>query len=186
MKPINDLTLGELAAFICSHLKSRGIDVVLSGGGCVAIYSQGKYLSLDLDFIEYRYVPRKRLKQALSEVGFHEENRYFRHTETKYFLEFPAGPLSVGTEPVKEIHTLHFSTGDLTLISPTDCIKDRLAAYYYWHDRQALEQAVMVSRENEVDLEEIERWSGVEGKAAEFQEIKNLFKSSHPGPTDKP
>jgi hypothetical protein len=39
------MTMGELAAFVCSHLQRNGIDVVLSGGGCVAIYSGGRYVS---------------------------------------------------------------------------------------------------------------------------------------------
>ena len=31
----------------------------------------------------------------------------------------------------------------LKLLSPTDCVKDRLAAYYHWNDRQSLEQAIL-------------------------------------------
>jgi hypothetical protein len=32
MKSIKEMTQGELAAFIQSHLREKGIDVVLSGG----------------------------------------------------------------------------------------------------------------------------------------------------------
>ena len=39
MKPIKEMSRTELAAFIQSHLESNGIDVVLSGGSCVSIYS---------------------------------------------------------------------------------------------------------------------------------------------------
>jgi hypothetical protein len=45
VKEIRAMTMGELAAFVCSHLQRNGIDVVLSGGGCVAIYSGGRYVS---------------------------------------------------------------------------------------------------------------------------------------------
>jgi hypothetical protein len=90
-------------------------------------------------------------------------------------LEFPSGPLAVGREPVRETVLLHFSTGSLRIISPTDCVKDRLAAYYHWGDRQSLEQAVLVFKDNAVDLREVERWSEAEGKSVQFQIIKNRF-----------
>jgi hypothetical protein len=173
MKPIGQMTIGELAAFIYGYLKGHGTEVVLSGGACVSIYTQNKYLSLDLDFIESGATPRRKLKSLLGKIGFLEERRYFRHPETDFFLEFPSGPLAVGREPVKETVLRHFSTGELRIISPTDCVKDRLAAYYHWGDRQSLEQAIMVVRNNAVDLPEIERWSEAEGKLAPFQEIRN-------------
>jgi hypothetical protein len=172
MKPIGEMTVGELAAFIYGYLKEQGIEVVLSGGACVSIYTQYKYLSLDLDFIDSGGTPRRKLKSLLGKIGFLEERRYFKHPETDFFLEFPSGPLAVGREPVKETILLHFSTGDLRIISPTDCVKDRLAAYYHRGDRQSLEQAILVVRNNAVDLTEIERWSEAEGKLAQFEEIK--------------
>lgn len=36
------LSLGELAAFVADHLRSRGIDVVLVGGACICIYTDNK------------------------------------------------------------------------------------------------------------------------------------------------
>jgi hypothetical protein len=126
------MNIAELAAFVSTHLQRHGIDVVLSGGACVAIYSNDAYISLDLDFIEIHFTKRKELRTALAEIGFSEKNRYFCHPETDFFLEFPTGPLAVGSEPVREIHTIVLSTGTLKLISPTDCVKDRMAAYYFW------------------------------------------------------
>ena len=41
----------ELAGFIGAEFKRRRINVVLSGGSCVSIYSQEKYVSMDLDFV---------------------------------------------------------------------------------------------------------------------------------------
>jgi hypothetical protein len=172
VKPIKDMAIGELAAFICSFLKSKGINVVLSGGSCVSIYTENKYASLDLDFIEFGSFGKRKLKKVLLEIGFCQENRYFKSPETDIFLEFPSGPLSVGSEPIKEIITLNFPTGELRIISPTDCVKDRLASYYYWGDQQSLEQAVLVAKDNRVNMDEIERWSEVEGNLSVFSEIK--------------
>ena len=66
-------------------------------------------------------------------------------------------------------------TGSLRLLSPTDCVKDRLAHYYHWKDRQCLDQAVMVATASGVDLEEIERWSRHEGMDAEFRGIRDML-----------
>jgi hypothetical protein len=59
------------------------------------------------------------------------------------------------------------------VISPTDCVKDRLCAFYFWNDQQGLAQAILVTKSQNVDLDEIKRWSQVEGKAEEFK----IFKS---------
>jgi len=101
-----------------------------------------------------------------------KEARYFKHPDSQFFVEFPPGPLTVGGEPVKQIIELLFSTGILRIISPTDCVKDRLAAYFYWGDQQCLIQAALVSSENMIDLKEIERWAKAGGKFDEFNRIK--------------
>jgi hypothetical protein len=128
-----------------------------------------------LDFTERGFSKRKKLKEALEEIGFTEENRYFKHPETELIVEFPAGPLAVGSEPVQNITIMQFTTGSLSLISPTDCVKDRLAAFFYWQDQQTLEQAVLVARAQHINLNEIENWSRREGKLKEFQKIKKLL-----------
>jgi hypothetical protein len=80
--------------------------------------------------------------------------------------------LSVGSQKVQEIKTREYDTGTLKLLSPTDCVKDRLAAYYHWGDRQSLVQAVMVVQDHQVDLDEIARWSKGEGKEDEYRKIE--------------
>ena len=168
------MTRAEFGAFVQEHLRRRGIDVVLSGGACVMIYSQGKYVSMDLDMIHTSLLkPRRKLiRDAMGEIGFAEEGRYFKHPDTDMFVEFPEGPPSVGEEPVKDILERKESTGVLKIISPTDCVKDRLAGYYHWDDQQCLAQAVFVAQENQIDIEEIERWSKGEGKLDLFKQIR--------------
>ncbi len=159
------------SALVASHLKKHGIDVVLSGGTCVTLHSNGLYVSHDLDFVDNGFTPRRQLKRALAEIGFAEAGRTFKHCEVSFLIDFPAPPLAVGREPPKEIVTLRFSSGELRALSPTDCVKDRLAAYYYWRDRQALEQAVLVAQHNPIDVAEVRRWSEREGKLAEFEHV---------------
>lgn len=180
MKGFRQMSLGELAAYVCSHLESRNIRVVLSGGACVAIYASSRYVSMDLDFVDRLHTTRRHLKQTLAEIGFSERNRYFVHPDTEYFLEFPSGPLAVGNEPVRDIEELHLETGTLRLLSATDCVKDRLAAFYHWNDRQCLQQAVWVAQEREVDWSELERWSLQEGEEKKFQFFKRKFDKELP------
>jgi hypothetical protein len=70
------------------------------------------------------------------------------------------------------------ATGTLRIISATDCVKDRLCAYYFWNDQQGLEQAVLVSKSQKVDLKEVKRWSKVEGKESEFEVFKNKLRGN--------
>jgi hypothetical protein len=178
MKPLNQMSVGEVAAYIAEHLRHNGINVVLSGGSCVSIYTENRYLSYDLDFIEQGKTARKKIAACLLEIGFLEKNRYFTHADTQYFVEFPSGPLAIGDEPINNIAQLDFSTGSLRLLSATDCVKDRLANYYHWKDKQCLDQAIMVTTDAVVDLVEVERWSRHEGMAEEFEQIKALLKKS--------
>jgi hypothetical protein len=129
MKSIKDMTNAELAAFIESHLLEKGIYVVLSGGACVSIYSSNKYVSMDLDLVNVRFAKRQDIRSAIQEIGFQEEGRHFKHPDTELLIEFPPGPLAVGEEPVKKVDEHKLPTGILRIISPTDCVKDRLAGY---------------------------------------------------------
>ncbi|MBN1273430.1 MAG: hypothetical protein JXB26_14275 [Candidatus Aminicenantes bacterium] len=160
---IKGLSLENFAVTISDYLRINGIETVLTGGACVSIYTDNKYMSYDLDLILMDVDKGKEAKELLITMGFYEEGRYFVHKDTEYFLDFLSPPPSVGSEPVKEIAELTKGDRKLYLLSPTDCVKDRLAAYYYWNDRQSLDQAISVCVDNEVDLSEVERWSNIEG-----------------------
>jgi hypothetical protein len=173
VKSISDMSQAELGAFVQSHLRDQGIDVVLSGGASVAIYSEGKYVSVDLDMVPEYSLNRSKLTAAMRMIGFDEpKSRYFIHPDSPHIVEFPPGPLSVGGEPVKEVVEIKYSTGILRVISATECVKDRLAAYYHWGDLPSLEQAVLVAKENDVDLNEIGRWSEIEGSSHKFARFR--------------
>ena len=172
---MSELTYQEIAALVCTHLDNNGFRCVLSGGGCVSIYTYNKYQSNDLDFIELYSNGQHNFKEIMSEIGFVLENGYFKSDEYKFIVEFPKGPLSIGSEPVHTYETLEFNTGELFLLSVPDCIKDRLAGYYFWNDNQSLIQAQMVAQKHEFSLQEVERWSKVEGKDKEFELIKDTL-----------
>jgi len=169
----------ELGAFVCTALKKEGIDTVLSGGCCVEIYSHGRYTSDDIDLIDRFNGGHRKIKTVMESLGFreHKLKRYFVHDDTSLFIEFPRGPLGVGDSPIRNIATRVSETGILKLLTPTDCIKDRLAGYYHWDDEQNLEQAVWVANENEFDMLEIEKWSVNEGEIEKFKFFKDRVSS---------
>ena len=159
----------ELGAFVQAHLLKRGIDVVLSGGALVALYTSGRYVSRDLDLVNRYFSKRTDIRHAMEELGFQETERHFKHPETEYFIEFPPGPLSLGEDINIRVEEIAVETGVLRALSPTDCVKDRLAWYYHYGDRQCLDQAVLVTRHHRIDMKELRRWSEAEGKLREFE-----------------
>jgi hypothetical protein len=171
VKKIAEMTQGELAAHIDNHLKKRGIAVVLSGGAAVAIYSNHSYVSKDIDFVARFSLDNAAVASAMKEIGFEREDKYYFHPETDYFVDFVAGPPSIGNEPIGEIRELQMDTGAVRIISPTDSVKDRLAAYFHWEDRQCLDQALLVASTNKIDLDQVEAWSIREGEQAKFEEF---------------
>ena len=173
MKLIKHMSQIEIGAFVQSHLRKKGIDVVLSGGSSVSLYSENKYVSKDLDMINIRSIPRRKIREAMQEIGFFEKARYFFHPDSQYIIEFPPGPLTVGDEPVKDIIEIRFSTGILRTISPTDCVKDRLAAYFFWDDLQSLIQAILVAKNKDINIEELERWVISNNMLESFNKIRN-------------
>lgn len=170
------MTTAELGAYVQSHLRRKGVEVILSGGAAVAIYSRGKYVSKDLDMVNIYSKSHKEIRPAMEEIGFIEEAKYYKHPDSEFYVDFVSGPLAIGDEPLKGIDEIEYSTGVLRVISPTDCVKDRLASYYHWGDRQSLEQAILVAKSSRIDLDEIERWSNSEGKQKEFLSVKEILK----------
>jgi len=178
MKSIEKMNQAELAAYIHDHMRKAGLDVVLSGGAAVGIYSDGEYVSNDIDFVNASFADREKIEKAMQHLGFVPYGRHFEHPESNQLVEFPPGPLQFGDGRVKDISELKFETGILRVISPTDCIKDRLAHYYHWGDRQCLSQAIIVASKNKIDFNEIMEWSKSEGKLNEFNEISNDLKNN--------
>jgi hypothetical protein len=84
-------------------------------------------------------------------------------------------PLSVGEEPVRDVREITSGRMKLRLLSPTDCVKDRLAAYYHWDDRPSLDQAVLVSLAKDVDFQEVRRWSLRENMKVKYEAFRERY-----------
>lgn len=149
---------------------------MLTGGAVVSIYSDGRYLSADLDFITLSRMDA--IEEAMAGIGFTRgSGRYFSRLNTDLIVEFPPGPLSIGDAPVRSTRTIQVGSRTLNLLTPTQCVMDRLAAYYHWDDQQSLEQALLVAGRNDVDLAEIRAWSIREGMTKKYATFRDRLMS---------
>lgn len=168
-------TIKEFAQVVSQHLHDREIDNILVGGACVSIYSNEKYRSNDLDIMNIDEVPLNRIREALWELGFEEKGRVFLHKDIEMSVDIVGPPLTIGEEHIRRVNEITEDGKLLKLLSPSDSVKDRLAAYYHWNDQQALEQALMVCEEQKIDIENIRKWSREEGMINKFINFKNEF-----------
>lgn len=159
-------TLQEIAAIVSTALENAGILAVLGGGGAVTHYSENEYMSTDLDFITV--ARNKIIAPIVAKLGFKPDGKDFYHRESKFFLEFPPGPLSFGDLYVDTSQTTKVKTkyGSVRIITPTQCVMDRLAWFKHGKDPQARQQAIMVAKRNHIDWDEIYSWSEQEGISA--------------------
>jgi len=177
MKTISQMSQIELAAYVQTQLKQHGIDVVLTGGAAVSYYAGDQYVSEDIDLVAQWMPSKVKIRKAMEEIGFSEKARYYAHPEAKDIVEILPGPPAIGGQPIGETINVELQTGLLQIISPTDCAKDRLAAYFHWRDTESLLQAVMVSRSNELDMDGLSEWAAGEGKELEFQAFLTQLQS---------
>lgn len=163
-----ETTAVELAALVSQALEGAGIKATLSGGGAVSIYTHNRYESSDLDFVTT--ARRGVLGAALQPLGFRAapDGRHFAHPNARYVLEFPAGPLEFGDRIVHDDEIPRHDTpwGPLRVITPTQCVMDRLAAFWHWRDRQSWDQAVMVAAHQPIDYDELTNYAASEGADA--------------------
>ena len=177
---LSSCTEAELWHHVAAHLESQGIGICLVGGAVVSIYTDGAYRSGDLDFVEEQMFGSP-IVGAMEELGFQRDGRHFVHATCPHlFVEFVSGPLGIGADehivPRVEKHGGH----SLKILSPTDCVKDRLASYIHFRARECLEQAVLVARAQTVDREAIETWCQGEGPRGPeaFSEWQRLTEES--------
>jgi hypothetical protein len=170
------ISLKELAALVSDTLREGGVDAILVGGACVSLYTNNKYQSYDLDFVTHS--PLKDITPLLKKIGFlRESTRHFTRKGCPFFVEFVAPPAAIGDEPVTDKRVMRTKYGKIVMLTVSDSVKDRLAAYFHWQDPQSLEQAVLVARSRKVDLKEIRRWSRLEGFEEKFRDFEKRLKS---------
>lgn len=165
----------DFAATVVEQLEKHGISCVLVGGACVSIYTEEKHASRDLDFISpYSH---EAIAKALSEIGFEKDGRYFVHPDSELYVEFPSGPVAIGhREPVDPEGELKVGETVVQMYSPTQCVMDRLAAWFHWDDRRSLIHALWVCEKHPVSLQKIRNWAKKEGEPEKLELFVEEFK----------
>ena len=163
---------------------AHDISAVLSGGAAVSLYSDARYQTVDLDFVTAAM--RDRLIPAMASIGFSPEmdvhhkgfaGRHFSHPGIEWVVEFPPAPVAFGETEVRmeEIETLATKVGPLRIITPTQCVMDRLTWHFHNTDPQASAQARMVikAQSAHIDWAELEAWVEREGiKSEELDDFR--------------
>jgi hypothetical protein len=101
----------------------------------------------------------------MSKMGFSKSGRHWIHPDCEHlYIEFIRPPVAIGDDyritPVKRI----VDDMELSILSPEDCVRDRLSSYVYFKAAECLDQAVLVAKSQNVDIRKIYEWAQNEGK----------------------
>ncbi len=171
-------TREQLAAIIVDKLLQHNIDAVLVGGSVVSIYTANRYASDDLDFISP--AAHDRIVKAMAELSFNRTaggmGKDFEHPKTRFTVEFPTGPISLGeTGPVTPDGSIEVDGITVRMLSPTQSVMDRLLWFFYGNDRQCLDQAVWVAEAYPINVEQLLEWAQREPDQEKIQQKLQVF-----------
>lgn len=173
--------LAEVAVTVGDALRRHGVRGVLTGGACASLHSGGSYVSRDVDYVLPSETRAADVDAALLTIGFHREGNRYVHPRCRFFVEFPAGPLAIGQDMTPRPILVRRGNARALSLSATDACRDRLAAFYHWGDRQALEVAVQIAKVNRLNIQRIRRWSSDEGSEERFEEFLQAARAARRG-----
>lgn len=174
----SETSIVELATIVADHLQQHDIEVVLVGGLAVEIYTENLYLTKDIDMVNTNYKSPQELRDAMSKLGFQKKGRIFVNDTTEISVEFPTGPLSVGDELVAKTTIAKVAKGKIPILDVSDVIKDRLAAYIHWQDRQSLVQALAILLKHPTNRTSLKNFCDREGGDSLYLTLENLHKKA--------
>ena len=171
-----------LAFEVSTALTAGGIPAVLTGGAAAMYWSGGAYQSYDLDFVVTMWLKDGSEGRVMEAIGFERFRRYWRRAGSEFFVEFPPGPLMVGQDDVESWATERRGDQTLQILTPTDSVRDRLCAFYFWRDISALLPAIEIALRQDVDLGLIADWSRREGESERFDEFSRRLRARQERP----
>ncbi len=164
-------TLREVAFEVCTAYAQIGEQIVLTGGSAATVYAPDAYQSQDIDFV-FEFWTTNISSQPLINLGFSQDRQQWRHSSSHFTVDFIRGPLMVGEDQIESWQTLREGAKVLHILTPTDCLRDRLAWFIapMRPDFSALEQALSVAAKlgTEVDMTLVEDWSRRENSHDRF------------------
>ena len=104
----------------------------------------------------------------------------FRHDQCKWIVEFVTPPVAIGEQIITEFQTKSLLLDTIHLLRPEDSVKDRLASFFHWDDREGLEQAISICPNTKLDLDEVKDWAISQAEAAKLtiflKRLENILK----------
>jgi hypothetical protein len=168
-------SLEDVCFAVCTALEHAGTVAVLTGGSAATYYAPESYQSGDADFIITFSSDPACAGEAVRKLGYREIGGTYHHDRNIFTIEFPPGPLAIGNELLHSYETVTKGDEVLYVLSRTDCVRDRLASFYFFTDRSALAAAVAAARSGPIDLPAIRAWSLKEGELARFGEFHEFL-----------
>lgn len=140
------------SAVMAKELEPHGIKPILVGGGALEFYTQGSYMTLDIDLV---VAGRDHAKEVLEKMGFSRMpgQRSWFSEELDLSVEMPDYDLAGSMERVISVEMEDGLTA--YVIGVEDLIIDRLNAYKYWKSLSDGEwaAAALLIHLDELDME---------------------------------
>lgn len=155
-------SLTAIAFAVCTALERAGEHAVLCGGSAATFYAPEMYESRDLDFVLHFGALTTTVDAALAPLGYvRAPEKLYRHPEARYTVEFPQGPLAIGSETISHHATERRDGLVLHVYTPTDVVRDRFMHYWAWGDERALRVALDVAATcwAAIDVASIHAWT---------------------------
>jgi len=176
-KEFEGLIISQVAAIISGCMDEEGYDPVLTGRSCAAIYAGSSIHPKTLDFVARDFTIEE-VAKTMAGVGFLDSgHRTFSNKYCPYEVLLMPYPVRVGDDVVSDAKVMRTAKGSLKLLTPTDCVRQRLSMFYRWNDRDALDDALKVASKHEIDMELLRRWSDWEWANDHYEEFLELLKS---------
>jgi hypothetical protein len=164
---------------------------VLTGGSAATYYVPEAYQSADIDFVLVFVADQSSAEAALAKTGFlrHPKEQYY--TRNVVMVEFPRGPLALGSFilPADRHSVIRRGNKVLYVLTTTDAVCNRLESYYAWDDFSArvAAAAIVAAHRDTVDLHQVREWTLAEyrnfhmGQYEKFNDfIEDLERAGHP------
>jgi hypothetical protein len=173
-------TLEEFWKHVAAHLESKGIGLTLVGGAVATIYSKGAYESGDLDFVfDSMFQDRSKFQRALAEIGIQKiYQRFYKHPDSPFLLESKTPPIEIGHQDNANLEIIKLQEGGqkIKILSPTDCINDRLYKADEYDDDEAFEAALLVAKETGFVRKRVKIFCEENKKLEIFEKFLSLLK----------
>ena len=166
-------TLTDVAFAVCTALDAAGEHAVLCGGSAATYYAPEAYQSRDLDFVLRFGARGPTVAGALRPLGYtRRPEGLYEHPDVLFTVEFPAGPLAIGSETISRHATYRRDDQLLHVYTATDVVRDRFMHFWAWGDQHAMRVAldVAATQHADVDIAAIDAWTEREMRDAPVYE----------------